>query len=98
MAQSEAQYQTKVLNKIKGMLPGCHIIKNDAAYQQGIPDWSIFFEHHWGMLEIKKNKSAARQPNQDYWVDTMNEMSFAAFIYPENEEEVLSALEQAFSS
>lgn len=98
MAQTEAQYQSKVIKKIKARFPGCVMLKNDAGYQQGMLDWTIFWGRYWAVLEIKKDRNARHQPNQDYFVETLGRMSFAAFIYPENEEEVLSALEQAFSA
>jgi hypothetical protein len=50
------------------------------------------------MLEVKVKKDADVQPNQEYYVDLLDSMSFASFIYPENEEEVLSELETAFRS
>jgi hypothetical protein len=50
------------------------------------------------MLEVKASATAAIQPNQPYWVERLDGMSFAAFIDPSNEEDVLRGLEQAFSS
>lgn len=98
MAQSEAQYQSRVIKKIKKRFDGCVVLKNDSGYQQGIPDWTILYGPYWATLEIKASEKSARQPNQEYFVTQLDRMSFSAFIFPENEEEVFSALEQAFSS
>ncbi len=95
---TEAQFQTKLIKKIKAMFPGCVAIKNDAGYQQGMPDWTILYNTHWASLEVKASRASARQPNQEYFVEQLDGMSFAAVIYPENEEEVLLALEQAFAA
>lgn len=91
----ESAYQTRVIKKLRRMFPGCVILKNDPNFQQGIPDWLILFGERWAMLEIKAHASARRQPNQDYYVESLDQMSFAAFIYPENEREVLDDLQQA---
>lgn len=80
------------------MFPGCEILKNDSGYRQGILDLTIFWGPHWAMLEVKDSARSKARPNQPYYVDQMNKMSFASFIYPENEEEVLAALQEAFSS
>jgi hypothetical protein len=95
---TENQYQTKLIKRIKKMFPGCVVLKTDSGYQQGIPDLIILWEFNWASLEVKPRASADRQPNQNYYVEQLDEMSFAAYIYPENEEEVLSALQQAFES
>ncbi len=50
------------------------------------------------MLEVKAFEDAPEQPNQAYYIEMFNDMSFAAFIYPENETEVLDELQQAFKS
>ena len=80
------------------MFPGCIVIKNDSSYIQGIPDITIFYGKRWATLECKKSKDAPSRPNQPYYVKKMNDMSFSAFIYPENKEEVLNELQQAFGA
>jgi len=94
----ESQYQAKLIGELERRFPGCVILKNDPTYLQGIPDLVIFYGNQWAMLEVKVSARAAVQPNQPYWVETLNEMSFAAFIYPSIEEDVLRGLEQAFAS
>jgi hypothetical protein len=80
------------------MFPGCIVLKNDPNYLQGIPDLTIFWNDRWATLEVKKNADSSHQPNQDYYVETMDNMSFSRFIYPENKEEVLYELQQSFGS
>lgn len=95
---SESQFQSKIIKKLEDMFPGCTILKMDAARRQGIPDLLILWHQYWAVLEVKKAPLAHKQPNQDHYIEELNAMSFAAYIYPENEEEVLSALQQAFKS
>lgn len=92
----ESEFQTDVMNQIREMFPGCIILKNDANYTQGIPDWLILWGPHWAVLEVKRDKNSRTRPNQPWYVETMNKMSYAAFIYPENKEEVLNGLQSAF--
>ncbi|MDO4292079.1 MAG: hypothetical protein Q4C65_02500 [Eubacteriales bacterium] len=93
---NENQFQSSLIKEIKRLLPGCVVTKNDPNYIQGIPDLTIFYRSKWATLECKKNSRATKQPNQEYYVGLMNEMSFSRFIYPENKEEVLRELQQAF--
>lgn len=92
----ERDYQPVVIKKLREMFPGCVILKNDTDYMQGIPDLSIFYGDRWAMLEVKASADAREQPNQRFYVEKLMGMSYAAFIYPENEEEVLSGLQHAF--
>lgn len=94
----ERNFQANLIQKLKRMFPGCIVMKNDASYKQGIPDLLVLYRDRWASLECKKSAEAKRQPNQEYYVGRMNEMSFSRFISPENEEEVLHELQQAFQS
>jgi hypothetical protein len=87
---AESVFQKKFIRKLKRTFPGSEVLKNDSGYRQGIPDWTLFWGPYWAMLEIKDSLSARRRPNQDHYVRKFNEM--------ENEEEVLTALQEAFSS
>lgn len=92
----ESKFQANLIKDIKTTFPGCVVLKNDSSYLQGIPDLSIFYKDKWAMLEVKKDEKANHQPNQDYYVNKMNEMSYSKFIYPENKDEVLNELKHRF--
>lgn len=94
----ESPYQADLIRRLRERFPGCEILKNDSGYLQGVPDIIILWEDRWAMLEAKRSEKAPTRPNQPYYVNLFNQMSFAAFIYPENEEEVLDALERSFTS
>jgi len=94
----ESDYQAGLIVRLKSWFPGCIVLKNDEQYIQGIPDLLILWHDMWAALEVKAHERAAERPNQGYYVDLMDSMSFAAFIFPENEEDVLYDLQQAFSS
>lgn len=94
----ESVFQSKLIKKLKAMFPGCFVLKNDANYIQGFPDLTILWKDKWALLECKRQSEAHRQPNQQYYIDRGNELSFARFICPENEEEVLHDLQQAFGA
>lgn len=91
----ESEYQAKLIKKLRRMFPGCIILKNDTDYLQGIPDLTILYGLRWATLEVKASADAPIRPNQEYYVEEMREMSYSAFIYPENEREVLRELQQA---
>ena len=94
----ERDFQRDLIQELKQRFKGCMVLKTDASQIQGIPDLLILFKNKWASLECKKHKNASRRPNQKYWVDVMNKMSFSRFIYPENKEEVLNELSQSFRS
>ncbi len=94
----ENQFQAKLIKDIKNRFPGCIVMKSDSGYLQGIPDLLILYNNKWASLECKRSANARKQPNQEYYVDKMNEMSFSQFIYPENKEKVLNELQQSFQS
>lgn len=93
----ESGFQDRLVKELKeDILPGCMVFKMDQ--HQGIPDLLILHKDRWASLECKKSANAKRQPNQEYYVDLMDKMSFSRFIYPENKERVLNELQQAFES
>lgn len=94
----ENKFQAKLIKKLKKLYPDCIVMKNDPTYIQGIPDLLILHKDKWASLECKKSANARHQPNQDYYVDKMNGMSFSSFICPENEEEVLNQLRHKFDN
>lgn len=92
----ERDYQTTLIKKLNSMFPGCLVLKNDPGYLQGIPDLVIFHGECYAFLEVKVSERARIQPNQEYYIDKLNRMSFASFISPSTEAEVLDALRQSF--
>ena len=74
------------------------MLKNDSSYLQGVPDLLLLWNDRWATLEVKRSSTAHQRPNQEYYVNMMNEMSFSRFIYPENKEEVLNEIQHAFRS
>lgn len=94
----ENRFQSQLIKEIKSRFPGCVVLKNDANYIQGFPDLTILHGEHWAVLECKREKAAARRPNQSYYVEKLDGMSFSRFVSPENKEEVLHELQQAFES
>lgn len=93
---NENQFQSILIREIKNRFPGCMVWKLDATYKQGSPDLLILFKDKWAALEVKKSSTSNHRPNQDYYVNLMNKMSFSKFIYPENKEEVLNDLAKTF--
>ena len=91
----ESKFQASLIKEIKTRLPGCIVLKNDSSYLQGVPDLLILFNDKWATLEVKNSEKASHRPNQDYYVETMNRMSYSAFIFPENREDVLNDLERS---
>lgn len=92
----ESGFQDRLRKDLEKLFPGCMIFKMDQI--QGIPDLLVLYKNMWASLECKKHANAKRQPNQEYYVGVMNEMSFSRFIYPENKEDVLRELCEAFKS
>lgn len=95
--RGENNFQSQLIKKIKERFPDSIVMKNDSSYIQGIPDLTVLYGDKWATLEVKRSKTASHRPNQDYYVEKMNEMSFSSFIAPENEQEVLDEMEQSFA-
>lgn len=94
----ESAFQASLIKELREMFPGCVVLKNDPNYLQGFPDLLILFKTKWAALECKKGFFSPEQPNQRYYVELLDQMSFSAFICPENKEAVLNELQQTFRS
>lgn len=94
--KKESEFQKNLKKELKSLFPGCIVTKLDSSLIQGIPDLLILYKDKWATLENKRYSKAAKQPNQDYYVDKMNKMSFSRFICPENKDEVLDELKKKF--
>lgn len=92
----ESNHRRYIENKLSSFLPGCLVLKTDPTHLQGIPDFIFLYRNRWGALELKVSSKSRRQPNQEYYVDLLDKMSFAAFISPETEEEVFRDIQQTF--
>lgn len=94
----ESIFQRNLILELEELFPGCIIMKNDCNYIQGIPDLTILFGKHWACLECKGSIEETYQPNQEYYLYLLDDMSFASMICPENKEAVLYELQQSFST
>lgn len=97
--RSEREYQKDLRKRIEETFPGCIVLKNDPTYIQGIPDLTIMHGDKYALLEVKKSEKEPKQPNQQTYVDKVNDMgSYARFIFPENEEVIIDELKNYFRS
>ena len=81
---------------LRELFPGCVILHLDPNTNfQGCPDLLVLYGDRWAVLETKASLKAAKQPNQPYYIEQFDSMSFGAFISPETEEDVLRDLQYA---
>ena len=93
----ENKYQSQLIKRIKERFPDSIVMKNDSSYIQGIPDLTVIYGDKWATLEVNQSEDGSHRPNQDFYVEKMNNMSFSSFITTEKEEEVLDEMEQSFA-
>ena len=98
MTKRESVFQAEFIRELRNRYPRSIILKNDPNYLQGVPDVLMLVHDTWAAFEIKTYRDARTQPNQVYYVNLMDGMSFAAFVYPENAQDVLDALQQSLGS
>lgn len=92
----ESTFQKNLIKELKELFEGCIVLKLNANYKQGIPDLLVLWKDKWATLECKASGSSSTRPNQPYYVELMDRMSFSRIIFPENKEEVLNELQQSF--
>lgn len=95
MTKLESAFKAEFKGELEHRFPGCIMFKPDAGEIQGIPDLIFLYKGFWAAFELKQRATSVRRPNQDYYVRMLDEMSFAAFVYPENMMEVLHDLQRA---
>lgn len=94
----ENKFQSSLIKDLEKEFPGCFITKLDSSLKQGVPDLIVLYRDRWATLECKRSRSAAKRPNQDYYQKLFNEMSYSAFVCPENKEEIINELRQVFGA
>ena len=95
----ESKFQADLIKELQTRFEGCTVLKNDERYIQGFPDLTILFRDAWAVLEVKvpdKNNKITFQPNQEYYIEKHNEMSFAKVVTPDNVKEVIDDLCKSF--
>jgi Holliday junction resolvase len=81
----ESALQAKIIKWLRAR--GFVVIKLSAVpgIQSGMPDILFLIEDGgWGFLEVKASAKAKFQPLQKKWLEKLDDMSFAAVVYPEN--------------
>ena len=94
----EREFQTRLIRRLEYEFPGCVVLVKDPRSNQGIPDLIVLYADTWFALECKRFEKAAKQPNQEWYVNHFDEMGFAAFIWPENEDEVIHEIQQSLGA
>lgn len=94
--KQERDFQGSLIDTIQARFPGCMVLKNDSSYIQGIPDLTILYKDRWVVLECKKSPDEPYRPNQEHYLEMLNDMSYATTIFPENAEEVLNEVQEVF--
>lgn len=96
MAKLESKFQADLIKELKREFPGCVVLKNDSQYLQGVPDLLLLWEDRWAMIECKASIFEPYRPNQEYYLDKFDEMSYATMICPENKEHMIYEIQQTF--
>ena len=93
----ESEFKTKLYREIRKKFPGTEVVPNDPSFVQGFPDATVYLPNgKYILLEGKKTKTSARQPNQDYYVNESPLAPNAMFVYPENKKEVMKEIERRY--
>lgn len=95
---NETTFRNLFLDKLVSSFPGLVVIKADSTFIQGIPDRFLLYEDRWAALEFKRASNSSKRANQDFYINSFNQMSYASFVFPENQSEVLRGIQRAFRS
>lgn len=90
----EAKFQRTVASWLRKK--GCTVFKMTPGpgVPAGTPDILFLKEGFWGMVELKKSKTARFQPGQKEAIAKYHEMSWCRAVYPEIWGDIQAELEQ----
>lgn len=95
----ERDFQKELKKKLKKRFPGIIVTKNDEQDISGFPDLTLLYKDKYAVLELKRESTSVYQANQKHYLKKIREMgAYSASIHPENEEEILDELQQAFGA
>jgi len=94
----ESKFQSDLIKELEIIFEGCVVLKNDPTYIQGFPDLLLLYNDTWVALEVKRSINSPYQPNQEYYLDLLNNMSYAWMICPQNREEILDEMERSLKA
>ena len=85
----------KLKKKIKKAVPGSVVLKNSPNDILGIPDLTVLGPNgKYAILECKRASDSNIQALQDYYVEKFNKSSYATFVSPANQKEVIEDLKR----
>lgn len=90
----ETKFEKYLVDKIHREFPGSFVIKTDPSYLQGFPDRLILYNTRWACFEVKRTINSPFQPNQQYYIDLLNQMSFATVVSPETQEDFFDEIQR----
>lgn len=96
MPPRESVFEAALVRKIEKLFPGAVTLKINPNYIQGFPDRLTLVDDSWFAFETKVSLHASHRPNQEYYIRMLDEMSYASFVAPENEQEFLDEIQRTF--
>mgnify|MGYP003608343340 CR=1 FL=1 len=94
----ERDFQKNLIQELKERFPACVVMQNASSYIQEIPDLTVLYRDRCVVPELKPASGSSRRPNQSFYVEKLNEMSYAAYIHPGNKEQVLDEVQRSFKT
>lgn len=79
----ESDFQKKIVKWLRSQKCFVWKMQQNATTRVGVSDLFFCKEGFYGFIEVKKNKSAKRQPGQEVFVKKMNEWSWAKVVWPD---------------
>ncbi len=96
MSAKETNFEKKVIEKLMRWYPDAIVLKIHPGLNPGFPDRLALIGSSWLAFEVKRSIDSAKRPNQDYYIDLLNQMSAASFVYPENQERFFDEVQRTF--